>query len=292
MLAEMSGLGFRHVELGHGIPITLVPGIMQAVEESVVTISSTHNFCPLPTGVTRAAPNVYEPSAIDPAEHEQWLRHTKRSLDFAAKVKSPVLVCHLGSVRFRWFNPGGRIKRYLQGHRHAPGDPEDAKYHALLKKCMATLRKRMPPYWSQAQAAIEVVLDYARVKGVQLGFENREKFDELPLDRDFLPLLDRFGAHAPVGYWHDTGHADLKERMGLLQHRMHLEALARRTLGFHLHDVDAEGRDHRPIGTGSVDFEMVSRFWRPEHVLTLELSPRALVEDVRESKRRIEALIN
>jgi sugar phosphate isomerase/epimerase len=291
MLAEMSGLGFKQVELSHGIPITLVPGIMQAVQEHVVTISSTHNFCPLPTGVTRAAPNLYEPSALDPKEHDQWLRHTRRSIDFAAQVKSPVLVCHLGSVRFRWFNPSGRIKRYLQSHPAAAGNRDNAKYQALLRKCMTTLRKRMPPYWSRAQAAIEAILDYARVKAVQLGFETREKFDELPLDRDFMPLLDRFGAHAPVGYWHDTGHAELKERMGLLQHRMHLESLARRTLGFHLHDVDAEGRDHRPIGKGNIDFEMVSRFWRPEHVLTLELSPRASVEDVRESKRRIESFI-
>ena len=52
MLAEMAGLGFKHVELSHGIRIPLVPGILRAVEEGVVKISSTHNFCPLPTGVS------------------------------------------------------------------------------------------------------------------------------------------------------------------------------------------------------------------------------------------------
>jgi len=36
---------------------------------------------------------------------------------------------------------------------------------------------------------------------------------------------------------------------------------------------------------------MVSGFWRPEHLLVLELSPRVAVEDVRASKERIEALI-
>jgi sugar phosphate isomerase/epimerase len=291
MLAEMSALGFKHVELSHGIPITLVPGILQAVRERVVNISSIHNFCPLPTGVTRAAPNLYEPSALDSREHEQWLRHTKRSIDFAAQLHSRILVCHLGRVRFRWFNPAERIKRYFQTHPGVPASSENATYRELLRKCEAKLRKQMTPFWAQVLVAVEGVIDHARVKGVQLGFENREKFDELPLDSEFAPLLDRFGAHAPVGYWHDTGHAEIKERMGLLQHRMHLERLARRTLGFHVHDVDADGRDHRPVGKGSVDFEMVSRFWRPEHVLTLELSPRATIEDVRESKLRIEALM-
>jgi hypothetical protein len=36
---------------------------------------------------------------------------------------------------------------------------------------------------------------------------------------------------------------------------------------------------------------MVSQFWRPEHTLVLEFSPRLTVEDVQISKRRVEALV-
>jgi hypothetical protein len=36
---------------------------------------------------------------------------------------------------------------------------------------------------------------------------------------------------------------------------------------------------------------MVSSFWRPEHILVLELSPHVNVEDVIASKARIEALL-
>jgi sugar phosphate isomerase/epimerase len=79
--------------------------------------------------------------------------------------------------------------------------------------------------------------------------------------------------------------------MGLLDQRSHLEALAPRLIGFHLHDVSAEGRDHQGVGSGKIDFEMVSRFWRPEHLLVLELSPRLPVEDVVSSKEKIEALM-
>ncbi|MGH7946285.1 MAG: sugar phosphate isomerase/epimerase family protein [Opitutaceae bacterium] len=291
MLEEMAALGFSHVELSHGIRITLVPGILRAVQEGVVKISSTHNFCPLPTGVMRPAPNLYEPSSLDDQEHDQWLRHTKRSIEFSAQVKAQVLVCHLGSVRFFWFNPSRRLDRYRLDRPLDTGSSREPRYEALLQQCLGRLRKRLPPFWSQVQAGINAVLDYARQKGIQLGFENRERFEELPLDGDFGSFLDSFGADAPVGYWHDTGHADIKERMGLLQHRTHLEGLAERTLGFHVHDVDAHGHDHKPLGAGQVDFEMVSRFWRPEHVLTLEFSPRVSVEEVRASKQRIEALI-
>ena len=291
MLQEMAQLGFHYVELSHGIRITLVPGIMRAVEEGVVSVSSTHNFCPLPTGVGQAAPNLYEPSSLDQREHDQWVRHTKRSIDFAGHLKGRVLVCHLGSVKFSWFSPTKAVQSYLRTHPEAGRSCDDLKYNALLEKSVAKLRKRMSPFWANVKASVDEVLEHARQKGIHLGFENRERFEELPLDADHGDFVERCGAGAPVGYWHDTGHADIKEAMGLLNHRAHLEKLAQRTLGFHLHDVNAKGQYHQPIGAGHIDFHMVSRFWRPEHLLTLELSPRVSVDDVRASKQRLERLM-
>ncbi len=55
--------------------------------------------------------------------------------------------------------------------------------------------------------------------------------------------------------------------------------------------MSAKGKDHQPVGSGEIDFEMVSEFWRPEHLLTLELSPRVSAEDVASSKRRVEELV-
>ena len=79
--------------------------------------------------------------------------------------------------------------------------------------------------------------------------------------------------------------------MGLLNHRQHLAKNAPRLIGFHLHDVNAKGSDHQPVGSGHIDFKMVSEFWKPEHLLTLELSPRVGLEDVKSSKVRVEALM-
>lgn len=291
MLQEMAGLGFEHVELSHGIRITLVPGILKAVQDGVVRISSTHNFCPLPTGIMQAAPNLFEPSSREHREHDQWLRHTKRSIDFAAQVNAKALVCHLGSVKFFWFNPTDAVDRYLDGHPGAGRTPNDAEYQALLKKSLAKLRKRMPPYLAQVKASLLEIFEHARLKNVKLGLENRESFEELPLDADYADFLAGLPADAPAGYWHDTGHADIKEGMGLLNHRAHLEKLAPRAIGFHLHDVSADGHDHQAIGSGRIDFPMISRFWRPEHLITIELGPRIPVEGVVASKRAVEALL-
>ncbi|HVU23927.1 MAG TPA: TIM barrel protein [Opitutus sp.] len=290
MAQEMVGLGFEWIELSHGIRITLVPGLLRAVEEGVVKISSTHNFCPLPTGVVQAAPNLFEPSSLDVREHEQWLRHTRRSIDFAAQVHASVLVCHLGSVKFFWLNPGRKLKHYPHAHPTA-SIPSDAGYQAVLAKARTKLLKRMAPYWEKTQQGVAEILAHAKAKGIRLGFENREKFEELPRDDDFPAFLGGLPAESPAGYWHDTGHADIKTTMGMIEHRTQLEKLAPHLIGFHLHDVDAQGQDHQPIGAGHVDFKMVSGFWRPEHLLVLELSPRVAVEDVRASRERIEALM-
>ncbi len=290
MAKEMAGLGFSHIELSHGVRITLVPGILRAVEDGIVKVGSTHNFCPLPTGVVHAAPNLFEPSTADPREHEQWVRHTKRSIDFAAQVKATVLVCHLGSVRFFWMNPGKRLRAYEALHPKA-NLPEDQKYRKVLQKSTERMRKKMGPFWERTKASVNEVLDYAKQKGVRLGFENREKFEELPMDEDYPAFLNELPADVSAGYWHDTGHADIKEKMGVIDHRGQLEKMRARTIGFHLHDVNEEGDDHQPIGEGRIDFRMVRDFWRPEHVLVLELSPRVPVEGVTASKERIEALL-
>jgi sugar phosphate isomerase/epimerase len=267
----------------------LVPGIFRAVQENVIKISSTHNFCPLPAGIIQAAPNLFEPSALDGRGHAQWVRHTKRSLDFAAQMQARVLVCHLGSVAFFWFNPGTKLRRYVAARREF-SPATDPNYAAVLAGAMTRLRKRMVPYWAQTQASVRKMLAYAAEKGVKLGLENREKFEELPVDADYAEFLAGLPAEAPAGYWHDTGHAHLKEGLGLLNHREHLEKNAARLLGFHLHDVNAARQDHQPVGSGQIDFGMVSRFWRPEHVLVLEFNPRVKTEEVSASRERIDAL--
>jgi sugar phosphate isomerase/epimerase len=167
----------------------------------------------------------------------------------------------------------------------------DKAYRALVEKAFHKIRKRMEPYWERTRESVLGVLDYAEEKRVRLGLENRERFEELPLDADFPQFLAGLPANSPAGYWHDAGHANLKQGMGLIDHRKQLEDNRGSLLGFHLHDVDSEGRDHQAIGTGSVDFDMLSGFWRPEHLYVIELSPRVPVEGVLASKERVEALL-
>ena len=106
-----------------------------------------------------------------------------------------------------------------------------------------------------------------------------EAVEEIPFDHD----LPAFLAELPenVRYWHDCGHAQIKENLGFIPgHALHLETMAPRLGGFHIHDVIPPGRDHCPPGSGMIDFKALAPFVRPEHIKVLELSPGVPVEDV------------
>ncbi len=101
MLREIRSLGFEWAELSHGIRISLLPGIIEAVEAGEVKISSLHNFCPLPMGVNHAAPNLFLFSSTDPRERENAWRHTVKTIETAARLQAPAVVLHMGCIEMK-----------------------------------------------------------------------------------------------------------------------------------------------------------------------------------------------
>lgn len=297
MVAEMVDLGFAHIELSHGVRIGLVPGILKALEEGLVEVASVHNFCPLPTGVMAAAPNLYEPSARGRQEQDLWFRHTLKTIDFGARVGAGLMVIHSGSMRFPFRDFDKKLDRLMAAAQGESGedDPETAKARAraalFVERSLAKFRKKMKAPRRRLIENFKRIAAPARERGVRVAIENREGFIELPLDEDMPLLLQDLEEPDVFGYWHDAGHAQLKERMGIVKHTDLLEGNRARQFGFHLHDVNAEGRDHQPLGSGVINWEHVASFFRADDLLVLELSPRQRSEAVVESHRFLEKLV-
>jgi len=287
MMREMADLGFAYTELSHGIRVTLVPGILKAVEEGFIKVSSTHNFCPLPAGVMSAAPNLYQPSSPEKTERALWRRHTNSSLDFAQRVGAKVLITHLGSIFFFLFNPARKVEE-LEDTLEFSQMRDNENFQHEIAALLVKLRKVAPKHYARIQDNLADVAAKAQAMGVKFGCENREGLLELPLDEHMDAFLASVDDLAICGGWHDTGHACIKHREGVIDHADFLEKNGKRLLGFHLHDVNTEGRDHQPIGTGLVDWKMVRKHVRPEHLLIIELSPKLQKEQVLESKSFIE----
>ena len=57
---EAKRLGFKHIELSHGLRISHLPGLLKAVKHGFIKVSSVHNFCPSPVEVMMDAPDAFE----------------------------------------------------------------------------------------------------------------------------------------------------------------------------------------------------------------------------------------
>ncbi len=282
MLREIRDLGFECAELSHGTRISLVPGILEAVDAGEIRISSLHNFCPLPMGVTNAAPNIYQFSADRPRERELALRYTIKTLEFAARVRAPVVVLHLGSIEMKDFTD-----KLLDLVAH--GAKETPKYQKLCAEVDQKRESRKEPFLERVKEVLKQLLPEAESRGVKLGAENRQAVTELPLDSDFQ-FLFRDLNHPSLGYWHDTGHAQIKENLGFGYHVMQLESLRERLFGFHIHDVQFPGRDHCAPGTGTIDFAAIKPFVKPEDLKIFEFSPSLKPEEVRSGAEFVKQL--
>ena len=273
MLREIRSLGFEWAELSHGIRISLLPGIIEAVDAGEIKISSLHNFCPLPMGVHHAAPNLYLFSSQDPRERESAFKHSVKTIETAARLKAPVVVLHLGCIDMK--ESTGKLLEMVKN-----GKRETEKYSNLRDGVMQKREKKKERYFQCATEMLDRLATVAGERGVKLGVENRRAVEELPLDSDIDMLMREFDRRG-VGYWHDCGHAQIKENLGFIDHRTHLENLAPWLLGFHVHDVAFPGEDHCAPGTGTVDFAALKPYVKPDHIKVFELSPKVPAEAVR-----------
>lgn len=273
LLREVRELGFEYAELSHGTRISLVPGILEAVDAGDIKISTLHNFCPLPMGVNGSAPNLYRFSSDRDRERELAMRYTLKTLEFAERVKAPLVVLHLGCIEMKDYNDK-LLEMVAEGQNSSP------KYQTLCAEVDIKREAKKEKFVERAYAFLEQLVPEAEKRGVRLGIENREALEEIPIDGDFPLFFRRFTSPA-VAYWHDTGHAQIKENLGFISHVMQLDSLQERLGGFHLHDVQPPGRDHCAPGTGCIDFAALKPFVKPGHIKVFEFSPKLGVDELK-----------
>jgi sugar phosphate isomerase/epimerase len=269
MLREIRDLGFEYAELSHGTRIALMPGILDAVAAGEIKISTLHNFCPLPMGVNHSAPNLYQFSADRARERELAERYTIKTLEFAERVHAPLVVLHSGSIDMK--NYTDKLIDMVDRN-----EKETPRYQKLCKEAAEKCEAKKEPFFERTKEMLKKLASEAERRGIKLGIENRQSLEELPLDGDFTFLFKEVDSPA-LSYWHDTGHAQIKENLGFINHQLHLQSLRDRLAGFHIHDVQFAGKDHCPPGTGKVDFAALAPIIKPDHIKVFEFSPSLTV---------------
>lgn len=275
MLNEIVDLGFNLIELGHGIRISLMPGIQKMFDAGKVKFSSLHNFCPLPVEVMHASPDCYQLSAAYSRERQRAIKQTFQTIDFAERLGAPFVVMHLGEV------PIGPITDKLI----ALVKKGQLLSREFVKKKIRAIKKReetAPAYLQRVKDALKQIVEYAANKNVKLGLEGRRGYEEIPSERELSILLDEL--NSPVaGYWHDFGHIQIKQNLAFLDHEEWLRTIGPRTLGAHVQDCKWPAQDHQPPFAGDVDLKRLVPLLPNDCQFVWEMSPRKTAEEIKRS---------
>jgi sugar phosphate isomerase/epimerase len=270
MLQEIVALGFRSVELGHGIRVPLVDGIRRFIADNQIDVTSVHNFCPLPVDIMEAAPDCFQCTSHRSSERARALRHTLETIDWAAKLAVKRVVLHLGSV------PMTKWSRRLLNHLYT-GKASDQEYLKLKEKA---LRKRSKiDYYSRVAEWLSKIAEHAKQAGIRLGIENRIGIDTFPSEEEFRRLFMDFGTDV-LGYWHDFGHAQVRHHLALLDHREWLTEMLPYLLGCHVHDVKYPDHDHQALFTGEIPFAELIPLVPASAPLVWELNPNVTPAEI------------
>jgi len=223
--------------------------------------------------VNHAAPNIFKFSSEDRRERENAFKHTIKTIETAERVKAPLVVLHMGAIDMKDYMDA--LEDLLKA-----GKKDTPKYQKLFDEVVEKREQKKERYVDAAYEMLGKLVPEAEKRGIKLGIENREAVDEIPLDSDYPMFFKQFQSPSVV-YWHDTGHAQIKENLGFIHHAIHLDSLKEKLYGFHIHDVQFPGRDHRPPGSGTVDWTALKPSVKPEHLKIFEFSPSLSVDDVK-----------
>jgi sugar phosphate isomerase/epimerase len=268
MIDEILALGIRHLELGYDTRIDLLPGIEAKQEAGEVVINSVHNYCPVPLGVGRGHPEIWTFCDLNRRNHELAVQHTLRTMRYAAEIGAKIVVMHCGYAQLRRVNTRDLLELIQINQKNTP------RYERFWTKLLKEREKRAPKYFDQLCRAMEALLPAAEELDVNLGLENLPTYEAVPHEGEMDMLLRQFPS-PKLKYWHDLGHGQIRENLGLINHLQWLERFTPVLGGMHIHDVSRGINDHTMPPDGDLGLERFKPFATPDLPLVLEPSSRA-----------------
>lgn len=276
LVSDVKSLGFDSVELNVEIPEKWMSDIEQSVNAGEIKISSLHNYCPelenLPEG--RTIYSGFLLTSDNNEERELAVKYTIRTIDWAKRFNAKAVVIHAGEVHT---DPSGRefIKYIQQFGRNGK------LYKHYENALMLDRKKKSSKYMENLYRSLDKILSYMSDKDILLGLENRFYYHEIPNIEEVLQIIDKFSG-APIGYWHDTGHAEIFVRNGWVKrHLDFLEPLYSRLIGMHLHDL-REFSDHFAPGSGDFDFSILKPYISQNTIMVVEAHQKSTFTEVKE----------
>jgi sugar phosphate isomerase/epimerase len=285
LILEIKKLGFHEVELNFKLTPTIVAQIGSLVKKDLIKVESLHNYCPIPESmeIEKALPDCFSMASLDELERQTAVKQTKITIDTAADLGAKAVVLHCGRVEIN-DHTLDLITLYNTGNKNT-------KKYAQLKSEMVKKRDgKASAYFANALRSIDELNRYAEAKNMALGIENRFYFREIPNFEEIGKILNKF-KRSQVFFWHDTGHAQVLENLGIGNHEDYLKEYSRNMIGMHLHDVLGT-RDHLAPHQGDFDFTRLTPYINKQTLKVIEAHRPAGGKDIIKSKEYLETVFN
>jgi len=262
LVEEIIDMGLSAIELNVEVTEEMFDEILDLHKKEKIKIVSLHNFCPKLTKVPsgRSLMGAYLPSSPDGEERKKAVELTKRTVDFAHLLNAEVVIIHAGEVAIE-----SRTKEIfdycVRGER--------ALSKKLISEVLNQREKEKAIYFSNTLKSLEEISNYSERSNIKIGIENRYYHHEIPNFEEIGLILEHF-RNRNVYYWHDTGHARVAQKLGLVDSdESFLKEYSEKLLGIHLHDIIGFS-DHRTPGTGEIDFKIIGSYLNHHTIKVLE----------------------
>ncbi len=253
LLRALVEVGAEAVELEYRTSERMLRQMRPMLQTGAPVVTSVHNFFPIPRVLPPRPPggDVFDFASSDERERRRAVTFGIRSMTEARDLGAKAIVFHLNRLPM----PDGMRELKAFYDRGELGSAAERRFKAGIVSERARLA---PTVFPKVLRSVEELAEAARDLGVLIGVENRYNPPEIPSFEEIGEILERF-PDAPLGYWHDVGHAFVQELFGFTSQAALLEAYSERMVGTHIHDVVGYD-DHWAPGMGEVDFKAIAPF--------------------------------
>ncbi|MDD2751555.1 MAG: TIM barrel protein [Candidatus Omnitrophica bacterium] len=283
LIFEIKALGFNQVELSFNLSSKMVKDIRELVRNKEIKVTSLHNFCPVPAGIGRlkALPDYYSISSLDEKIRKKALAAAKITIDSAKELAARAVVLHCGRVEIV-----DQTRKLIA--LYSSGKKQSQAFIRLKKNAVNERAALAKPFFEQAIKSLDELNTYACKKNILLGVETRFYIREIPSFTEIALILNKF-RDSNIFYWHDTGHAQLMQNLGIAKHEDFLKLYASRMIGVHLHNIIG-CLDHQAPLKGNFDFRLLLPYLKKDTLRVIEAHHQASGQDLIEGKQFLEKL--
>ncbi|MDO9463900.1 MAG: TIM barrel protein [bacterium] len=262
-------IGFDTFEIGVSSVKVSKKDVLNCQRRLKLKVASVHNiFTDKPVDPENKRGDFL--ASADEKKREETIELTLETAKFAKSLGARVVVLHAGYIEDKDLKESCRDfkKRWAEGNTHLQ----------VLREHLREMRTRYAyEYVERVIRSLRTLCQ--RDRETLFCLEPRVNFYEIPSLKEMEGIFNRIKEYN-LCYWHDTGHCQVQENLGLSRQEDWLKTFREKMVGIHLHDVRCL-EDHLLPGLGDMDFSLIRKYLLKKTIKVVEVGSKVSEEELR-----------